>query len=74
MKFTLKLLSPNDVKEFVNITSQYDYDIDLKNGTYVIDAKSLLGVMGACTRRQMELSTAREDVTLKHRLQNFIVA
>lgn len=74
MKFTLKLLSPNDVNEFVNITSQYDYDIDLANGTYYVDAKSLLGVMAACTRRQMELTTAIEDVSLRSRLQKFVAA
>lgn len=74
MKLQLKLLSPNDVKDFVNITSQYDYDIDLQNGVVYIDAKSLLGVMAACTRRQMELITAHEDVTLKNRLQRFVAA
>jgi phosphotransferase system HPr-like phosphotransfer protein len=33
-----------DVKEFVNIISATDYDIDLRSGRYVVDAKSILGI------------------------------
>lgn len=32
------------VKNFVNIVSKYPYDIDLRSGRFVIDAKSLLGI------------------------------
>lgn len=32
------------VKDFVNAVSRYPYEIDLHNGRYVVDAKSLLGI------------------------------
>ncbi len=32
------------VKEFVNITQNYSYEILLKSGKYVVDAKSILGI------------------------------
>ena len=32
------------VKRFVNIVSKYPYDIDLRSGRFLIDAKSLLGI------------------------------
>lgn len=32
------------VKEFVNITQNYTYEILLKSGKYVVDAKSILGI------------------------------
>ncbi len=32
------------VKEFVNITQDYSYEILLKSGKYVVDAKSILGI------------------------------
>ena len=38
------LSSFNDVKNFVNIVSKYDFDIDLESGRYVIDAKSIMGI------------------------------
>jgi phosphotransferase system HPr-like phosphotransfer protein len=39
----IKLSANDDIKELVKITNKYDYDIDLKSGRYVIDAKSILG-------------------------------
>lgn len=32
------------VKNFVNIVNKYPYDIDLRSGRFLIDAKSLLGI------------------------------
>ena len=42
--FNLMLSSINDVKEFVNIVSKYDFDVDLTSGRYVVDAKSIMGI------------------------------
>ncbi len=42
--FNLMLNSINDVKDFVNIVSKYDYDVDLTSGRYVVDAKSIMGI------------------------------
>ncbi len=38
------LSSINDVKNFVNIVSRFDYDIDLASGRYKVDAKSIMGI------------------------------
>ncbi len=40
----IKLSLAENVKQFVNIVSRYDYDIDLRSGRHVVDAKSLLGI------------------------------
>lgn len=32
------------VKRFVNIVGSYSYDIDIRSGRFLIDAKSLLGI------------------------------
>lgn len=42
--FQILLSSINDVKNFVNTVSKYDYDIDLTSGRYVVDAKSIMGI------------------------------
>ncbi len=34
-----------NVKAFVNVVNKYPYDIDLRAGRYVVDAKSILGIM-----------------------------
>lgn len=40
----VSLSMAESVKNFVNIVSKYPYDIDLRSGRFVIDAKSLLGI------------------------------
>lgn len=42
--FNILLSSINDVKDFVNIVSRYDFDVDLTSGRYVVDAKSIMGI------------------------------
>lgn len=43
-KCTVLLSSINDVKNFVNLVSRFDCDIDLASGRYVVDAKSIMGI------------------------------
>ena len=40
----IKLKTIDDVKEFVNICSKYDMDIDVKQGKFTVDGKSILGI------------------------------
>ena len=40
----IKLDTINDVKNFVNIVSKYDFDVDLVSGRYAVDAKSIMGI------------------------------
>ena len=40
----VRLTLAEDVKNFVNIVSKYPYEIDLRSGRHVIDAKSILGI------------------------------
>ncbi|MBR5152646.1 MAG: HPr family phosphocarrier protein [Clostridia bacterium] len=42
--FTVLLSSINDVKNFVNIVTKYDFEIDLTSGRYIVDAKSIMGI------------------------------
>lgn len=39
-------LTPKDVQKFVNVASKCDFDIDIFYNSYIVDAKSLLGVYG----------------------------
>ncbi|MEG1441373.1 MAG: HPr family phosphocarrier protein [Oscillospiraceae bacterium] len=43
-KFTILLSSINDVKNFVNAVTKYEYEVDLISGRYVVDAKSIMGI------------------------------
>ena len=40
----ISLTMAQKVKDFVNIVQKYPYDVDLRSGRYVVDAKSILGI------------------------------
>lgn len=54
-KATIKLNTINDVKEFVNIVTQYDFEVDLISGRYAIDAKSIMGIFSLDLSKPIDL-------------------
>ena len=40
----IKLSYAGEVKSFVNIVNRYPYEVDLRAGRHVVDAKSILGI------------------------------
>lgn len=58
--FFIKLSTIEEVRSFVNAVSKCDYDIDLKSGRYVIDAKSIMGIFSLDLMNKIEV-TAHTD-------------
>lgn len=50
------VLRPDMVKEFVAKATKCDFDIDIYYNRYVVDAKSILGVLGLDLRRTLTVS------------------
>ena len=73
-KIRIKLMSPRDVEEFVNIASTYEFDIDLVSGTAYIDAKSFLGVLTLGLKRELDVVSVADDRSFCRRIQKFAVA
>lgn len=46
----------NDVKNFVNIVTKYDYDVDIISGRYAIDAKSIMGIFSLDLSKELTLN------------------
>jgi len=53
--FNISLKSINDVKDFVNVSNKYDFDIDLTSGRYVVDAKSIMGIFSLDLSRSIKV-------------------
>lgn len=51
----LMLKKAEQVRAFVNLVNQYDFDMDLKCGRYVVEAKSLLGIFSLDLSRPLTL-------------------
>ena len=63
----ISLNSIDKVKSFVNAITQYEYDFDLISGRYVIDAKSIMGIL-ICPNRSTLQSMQRTTWTRSWRL------
>ena len=72
--FNLLINSINDVKDFVNSVSKYDFDVDLTSGRYVVDAKSIMGIFSLDLSKpiKVEVHSDNCDAFLSE-IKNFIV-
>ncbi|MEN6315871.1 MAG: HPr family phosphocarrier protein [Clostridiaceae bacterium] len=59
--FNIMLRSINDVKDFVNIVNQYDFDVDLASGRYVVDAKSIMGIFSLDLSKPIRVEVHMDD-------------
>lgn len=57
----IKLESPEQVTEFINLCSKYNNDINLYDGSVVIDAKSIIGVFGIQEGKEIEVEMLGVD-------------
>ena len=72
--FHLMLNSINDVKDFVNIVSRYDFDVDLTSGRYVVDAKSIMGIFSLNLSKPIKVEVHSDDCDeFMNELKRFIV-
>ena len=72
--FFLMLNSINDVKDFVNIVSRYDFDVDLTSGRYVVDTKSIMGIFSLNLSKPIKVEVHSDDCDkFLSELERFIV-
>ena len=58
---TINLGSIDKVKSFVNDITKFDNDFDLVSGRYVIDAKSIMGILSLDLSKPIDLNIHNED-------------
>jgi phosphotransferase system HPr-like phosphotransfer protein len=57
----IKLTSIQDVREFVDIVTGYNIEIDLSSGRYVVDAKSIMGIFSLDLSKPITLEVHSDD-------------
>ena len=64
----------NDVKTFVTVVSQCDYDVDLISGRYAVDAKSIMGIFSLDLSKPINLEAHTDDASeFFAKIKEFIV-
>lgn len=60
---TVMLGTINDVKNFVSVVTQCDYDVDLISGRYAVDAKSIMGIFSLDLSKPIKLEAHTDDAS-----------
>ena len=58
---TIRLSLVENVNKFVNIVGRYPFDMDLRAGRHVVDAKSILGIFSLDLSRPITLEIYSDD-------------
>ena len=57
----IRLSLVENVNNFVNIVTRYPYEMDLRAGRHVVDAKSILGIFSLDLARPITLEIYSDD-------------
>ncbi len=70
----VRLSTIEDVRNFVEIIRQFEGDIDLASGRYVVDAKSILGIFSLDLMNPITLTAHAENCDkLIENLKQYII-
>ena len=70
----IRLSTIQDVRDFVNIVTSYNGEIDLSSGRYVVDGKSIMGIYSLDLLNPIKMIVHSDDCPeLMEKLSRFIV-
>lgn len=62
-KISVNLNDSTLIKAFVNIINKYPFEMDLRSGRYLVDAKSILGIFSLDLSKPIDLEILSDDTT-----------
>ena len=68
------MLRPDDVKAFVNAATKCSFDIDVSYNRFVVDAKSIVGVIGLDLTKTLTVTCNGYDSEFEQFLNHLAVA
>ena len=74
MKETRIRLNMDDVHDFVKAATKCDFDIDVRYNRFLVDAKSILGVLSMDLTQVLTVQCHGESKEFNRTLQKFAVA
>lgn len=70
----IKLTATEEVQEFVNAATKCDFDIDIYYNRFLIDAKSILGILSMDLTKVLTVECHGESKEFDRTLKKFAVA
>lgn len=74
MKMRVKLNDSEDIRRFVEIAYRYKQDMELMLGRYVVDAKSILGILSLDLSKPLDLVVSDYVDGLESDMRSFLAA
>ena len=60
-KTIVKFKNPDDIRNFVKTVEKYPFNMDMKSGNDIVDAKSILGLMTLGLNKKIELKVYEDN-------------
>lgn len=73
MTTKIRLNQVSDVKDFAKLTSDWPWKQELRSGRYIVDAKSILGIMSLDLSKPVEYWCEEYEPELKHEIDKYAV-
>ena len=64
----------DEVREFVRAAEDCDFDIDVKYNRTMIDAKSLLGMIGLGIKKNIQVCYSGQNKKFENMVEKYVVA
>ena len=75
MEFQIKLSTVEQIRSFINKVERYNFPVDLKEGRYIVDAKSIMGIFSLDLSKDLELKIHSDDCAdFLDDIKDFVVA
>lgn len=67
-------LRPDEVRDFVSAATKCIYDVDISYNSFIVDAKSIIGVLGLNFNQVLTVAYNGYDAEFEQYLKQFAVA
>lgn len=74
VEMKIVLTTINDINNFVNSVSRYDFGIDLSSGRYIVDGKSIMGILSLDLSHPISLRAYTNDPAFAENMKPFAAA
>lgn len=71
-RFIVKLDSIDKVKEFNNAVRGFDCNLDIMSGRYIVDGKSMLGILSIDLSKELQLNVYSDKIDISP-IEKFII-
>lgn len=72
--FNIRLETVDRVKTFVNITSKFDAEFELRQDKYIVDGKSILGILALELSENIQLTISPQTEDVVKALKDYLEA